>query len=225
MKFCPHCGGDLAAFLSASSNTAPKMNATMMAKYDQIKVWRALIERAEATRSEPPEIAALAFDVSRQIKELSSLIKPDGTLPVIVHLVFDQKIVPDGGALYMAAMSNGKAGPQDLNYFAARGYLIEEGRVRVSDDVPVGPAFGALDYWGGEKQHRRWHMAKPITLNASRTGDPFFMDDNMLAFGVTWKDLAKIDEAFIQLFEYMATGVRGSNPVARPVMAEVCPLR
>jgi len=139
--------------------------------------------------------------------------------------VFDQKIVPDGGALYMAAMSNGQAGPQDPSYFEARGYLVEEGRVRVSNDVPVGAAFGALEYWGGDKQHRRWHMAKPISLNASRIGDPYFMDDNMVAFGATWKDLTKTDEAFIQLFEFMTAGIRGGGKIARPVMVEVCPVR
>jgi hypothetical protein len=221
MKFCPHCGGDLAAFLSAS----PPPQEKLPGKYDQMKTWRSLIEKANACHGQPPETPALAFDLTKQLQHYWKMLGSEGGLKTIVHLVFDRTIVPSGGALYMAAMSNGISGPKDAAYFEARGYLVEDGRVRVSDDVPIGPAFGALEYWGGAKQHKRWHLSEPIALNPSRNGNPFFMDDNMLAFGATWKDAEKSDEAFISLFEMLCSGVKGDGPIARPIVAEILPIR
>ena len=220
MKFCPHCGGDLSGFLAVQSKSV----AQPLGKYDQVKTWRVLIEKANAIQAQPPEPAAVAFALGKQLEHLMNTVGSANGLKTIVHMVFDRKIVPDGGALYMAAMSNGNAGPKDMNYFEARGYLVEDGKVRVSNDIPVGKVYGVLEYWGGEKQHRRWHMAEPATINASRNGDPFFMDDNMLAFGVAWKDFSKSDEAFMQLFEMFCSGVRGDGIVARPLVAEIFPV-
>jgi hypothetical protein len=220
MKFCPHCGGDLSAFQAVMPTTAKPVG-----KYDQVKTWKALIEKAQACFGDPPQLPALAFDLTKQLKHYMDTMGNTAGLRTIVHIVFDRNIVPAGGALYMAAMSNGQAGPQDLSYFEARGYLVEEDKVRVSNDIPVGPVFGVLEYWGGSKQHRRWHLAEPISLNASRNGDPFFMDDNMLAFGATWKDYEKSDEAFLSLFEMLNSGVKGGGIVARPVVAEIFPIR
>jgi hypothetical protein len=75
------------------------------------------------------------------------------------------------------------------------------------------------------KQHRRWHLLEPVKINASRNGDPFFMDDNMMAFGALWSDAAKSDEAFISLLEMFSSGVRGSGVIARPLVAEIIPAR
>lgn len=218
MKFCPHCGGDLAGFLAIAPTTARPPG-----KYDQAKTWRRLVEQANACNGEPPDITALAFGLAKQIEGMA-VSRPDNErgspLRTIVHVAFDRKIVPEGGAVYMAARSGGAVGPQDLSYFESRGYLVEDGKVRVSEDIPVGAVFGALEYWGGEKQHRRWHMSEPIKVNASRNGDPLFMDEHMLAFSVHWKDTTKVGEAFLQLFETLQSGVRGGGSIAKPLVVE-----
>ena len=215
MKFCPHCGTDLSNFLAVSEGAPRPIGPA--GKYDQTKTWRKLIERANACHGEPPDIAALAFDLTKQIEPMFA---PPGPLRTIIHVAFDRKVVPEGGALYMAAMSNGQAGPQSLDYFKLRGYLVEDDKVQLADDVPVGAVYGALDYWGGAKQHPRWHLAEPIKLNASRLGDPYFMDETMLAFGAAWKDTARVSEAFITLFEILSSGVKGDGSLAKPLAVE-----
>jgi len=213
MKFCPHCGGDLAGFLAAAS-TAPRPQG----KYDQTKMWRDVVERALAIQGDPPDVSALAYGLARK---LEPLFTANGPLRTIIHIAFDRKIVPEGGALLQAAMSNGRLGPTDLGYFQARGYLVEDDKVRVADDVPIGPVYGAVDYWGGAKQHRRWHLSEPVRLNASRNGDPFFMDEHMLAFGAAWLDGSKVGEAFLDLFATLTSGVKGGGAIARPLVVEV----
>jgi len=213
MKFCPHCGGDLSAFAAVAGATP----AARPGKYDQTKIWKGLIEQANACGGQPPDISALAFGLAQRIAPSF-----DGSpLRTIVHVAFDRKIVPEGGALYQAAMSNGRLGPTDMGYFRARGYLIEDDKVRVVGDMPVGAVYGAVDYWGGDKQHKRWRLAGPVVLNASRNGDPFFMDETMLAFGATWTDGSKVGEALLQLFETLSSGVGGSGSIARPLAAEI----
>lgn len=217
MKFCPHCGGDLSAFAAVAVAPTTQPPRT----YDQTKTWKALIEKANACRAQPPAPAVLAFELAKQV---TGLMTKDG-LRAAIHIAFDRDIVPTGGAVYMAAMSNGQAGPQDLRYFEQRGYLVDDGRVRVANDVPVGPAFGALEYWGGEKQYRRWHLSEPISINASRNGDPFFMDDNMVAFGTSWKDASRAEEALVTLLEQFVSGIKGGGLIAKPLVGEVIPLR
>ena len=89
------------------------------------------------------------------------------------------------------------------------------------DDVPVGQAYKIIDYWGGSQQHKRWHMTSPVELNPSRNGDPFFMDENMIAFGVSWKDGTKVQEAFLGLMNLFADGVNGEGIVAHPLEVKV----
>jgi hypothetical protein len=214
MKFCPHCGTDLSGFLAASVSTPSQRP---QGKYDPVKTWRFLLERANACQGNPPDTVALASQLADQI---SSMFSSPDPVKTIIHVAFDRKIVPEGGALYMATMSNGQGGPRDLNYFKIRGYLIDDDKVRVQDDVPVGVTYGALDYWGGAKQHPRWHMAEPIKLNASRNGEPYFMDENMLAFGVTWKDSSRVGESFAQLFETLKFGIKGGGSIAIPLAVE-----
>jgi hypothetical protein len=142
MKFCPHCGGDLSGFLAVAPSNASTPAVTATGKYDQVKTWRVLIEKAQAIQADPPDVVALAMEMGRQLDHLVKTMSSEKGLRTIVHMVFDRKIVPDGGALYMAAMSDGRAGPQDPSYFKSRGYLVEDDRVVVSSQAasPVASA-------------------------------------------------------------------------------------
>jgi hypothetical protein len=103
------------------------------------------------------------------------------------------------------------------------GYAVNEGKLVTVDDVPVSKAYVALEYWGGEKQHRRWHLAALVTLNPSRNGNPFFMDENMVAFGARWKDPTKMEAGLLELCEIMAEGVKQSGVIAKVLAMELHP--
>jgi len=219
MKFCPHCGGDLVNFqrgVEAGTSTASGITTKPVVKYDQMATWRKLVEESNRCQGEPPDVSALAYGLADQLRKMFDRAHGE-PVKSLIHLAVDRKIVPEGGALYMAAMSNGQAGPQNLEYFKARGYLVEDDHVRAIDDVPVGRAYGALDYWGGEKQFRRWHLSMPIRLNASRNGDPYFMDEGMICFGATWVDPDRLNEACLELLESLALGVKRDDVIAKPL--------
>jgi hypothetical protein len=220
VKFCPHCGGDLSAYLAAegpngASIQTPVVSATPR-KYDQTKVWRDLVQRAREIGGEPPDISHLALAAADKIRPFFKT----APLSTVVHIVFDKNVVPQGGILYQAAQIDGRmknAGDQ----LEALGYSMEDGKVKLVDDMPVGPVYGAIDYWGGEKQHRRWHLAAPVTVNPSRNGDLFFMDDNMVAFGAKWKDAERLDQALLELLGVFENGIKGSGPIAQPLVMEL----
>ena len=100
------------------------------------------------------------------------------------------------------------------------GYAVDgDGHLVTAGDVPVGPLYQILQYWGGEKQHHRWHLKYPIELNPSRNGDPLFMDQNMVAFEAQWKDTQRMDEALLELCNLFAT--LNDKPVAVPLVIEL----
>ena len=101
------------------------------------------------------------------------------------------------------------------------GYVAKEGKIVLDDDSPVGRGFGVFEYWGGVKQHRRWHMTKPVELSASRNGDPLFMDEYNAAVRVTWEDGSKYEEAMLELLGLFSGGVRGAESVANPLAMKV----
>jgi len=221
VKFCPHCGGDLAAYLAAEGSViVPQPSAnqavTVQRKYDQTKTWQELMTRAREIGGNPPDITELAFSVS---SGLVAKLK-EGNASTIIHIVFDKNIVPEGGILYQAAMLDGQMG-SDENQLRGLGYGLTNGKVDIVDEVPVGPAYGILDYWGGESQHRRWHLAEPVTINPSRNGEKFFMDDNMIAFGAKWKDGERAEEGLLELLGLFENGVGGGDHVAKPIALEV----
>jgi hypothetical protein len=155
-------------------------------------------------------------------REVAAALKATNGEPVetIVHLVFDRSIVPSGGVL-SSAVKNLKGGELPIERMKAMGYAVEDGKIATADNSPVGPAYQVIDYWGGGKQHRRWHLASPVELDANRHGDPLFMDENMIAFGATWKDSEKSEEAFLSLMNLFTDGVNGDGIIAHPLEVKI----
>lgn len=220
MKFCPHCGGDLASYMAVGGSGQSKATArapvSVQSKYDQTRTWKRLIERARETAASPPEMEALGMAAADGLRDHLG----GDPVSTIVHLAFDNIVVPQGGMLHRAAILN-KHGSHEKDHFAALGYSMKDGKVELVDSVPVGPAYNILDYWGGGKQHRRWHLAEPIEINPSRHGDPFFMDENMIAFGAKWADAERLEEGLLELLGLLQNGVGGEGGVARPVALEI----
>lgn len=212
MQFCPHCGGNLSNYLAAEGDAATRMppaNRQEIKSYNQTAIWREIIAEAQTKEASPPSPTELVMNNPHPADSPSS---------AIVHLAFDRNVVPDGGILMNAVMTDGRM-RADAGRLEAMGYAFtDEGKVLLVDDLPVGKAYGAIDYWGGQKQYKRWHLDRPVDLDPSRSGDPFFMDENMIAFGAKWKDFEKYEEAIHTLLALFITGVRGEGTIAKPVV-------
>ena len=221
MKFCPDCGSDLTAHLAISDRTVHGSEPAVplyAEKYDQTSIWTELTNKAALSQATPPQPSSLGMKAGREVTAALSNAKGD-PVDTIVHLVFDRQIVPSGGA--MASVVTGGAKDLNIERMKAMGYAIEDGKVMTSDQMPLGEAYRIIDYWGGAKQFKRWHLNKPVTLEASRNGDPFFMDENMIAFGATWSDAAKAEEAFMGLMDLFSEGVNGGGIVAHPLEVKI----
>jgi hypothetical protein len=218
-KHCPHCGGELP---SVGGDLAPApaqpSKITQRSKYNQDAMWKAIVAKGELATRKPPSVLSLVGEAIRvAAPRLKSLSDADS----LVHLLFDKPITPQGGLLYTALMGNGNAPPKEI--LKARGYVLDQdGHVAMDEEAPVGLGFQALQYWGGEKQHRRWHLAEPITINSSRHGDPFFMDSEMVCFGAKWADGEKFEEALSSLLGVFLDGVgNDGRPIATPLVLEI----
>jgi len=223
MKFCPHCGEDLSAYLAVDktpvSARSTKPAVSVQKDYDQTKIWKEIMESVRLAAARPPGVTELGLRVAEDLRP----VLRGGPVSTIVHLAFDKDIVPQGGALYHAALLDGRD-PGSVDKFTAMGYDLDDGKVRLVDDVPVGPIYGLLEYWGGEKQHRRWHLSEPVRLNPSRHGDPFFMDENMVAFGAKFKDAERLDEGILELLTLLEQGPDGRGGVGAPVEMKIVAL-
>jgi hypothetical protein len=216
-KFCPHCGKELPA---GGSAPAPKPAAAREPDaparvYDQTAYWRALHARLDggARAADPHEL------VTRLVAALPP--SPERPQPSIVHMIFDRPVTPAGGALLQSVLSDGRLGPSgDLERLQQLGYAFEDGRVKQVEGVPVSPAYGALEYWGGERQHKRWHLGERIRLDPSRHGDRIFMDECSLAFGAKWRDVDRFAEAMTALIETFRNGIDGTV-IAEPLLIDV----
>jgi hypothetical protein len=214
MKFCPHCGGDLSKFATAAAALP-----VVQEKYDQTKSWKKIVEKVRATigSSDLQTFSDLAEGASHTVL---GLVNGSDPLETVVQIAFDQDITPSGGLLHRAIMFDGRLPPQ-AEQVEAMNYAMSDGKIVLVDDVPVSRAYTVLEYWGGEKQHRRWHMTQPVKIDPSRNGNPFFMDSEMLAFGVTWKDPSKVKESLETLLGFFANGINGERPIAKALVVEV----
>jgi len=189
-------------------------------KYDQDKTWRQLIMDAEALKGSPPTPMELVGKAVDRVRGAFSGTKEGDSVGTIVHIATDRNIQPQGGVLHRATLLEGRV-QDDISKMERMGYAVQDGKVVVVNDIPVGRGYVAINYWGGEKQYRRWHMSKPVTINPSRNGNPFFMDENMIAFGVSWKDPSKMEEALLELCEILAEGVHKERTIGIPLAMEL----
>lgn len=228
MKFCPHCGGDVSSYLAAEggARTATSSPTTSPlpppGPYVQEAIWRRLVSKARSLAGKPT-LAELVDDAILPLLSTYDWFKAANNAPMIVHLVFDQSVIPNGGMALLAAKSEGQA-PLSAEQFQSNGYLVVDGKVAHVDGMPVGECYGAIQYWGGEKQFKRWHMTRPVEVEPSRNGNPFFMDAEMVAFGVFWRDPDKIREAMMTLLSTFTQGVKGDKPIANPLVLEITPI-
>ena len=217
MRFCPYCGGDISSHLAVVNKTtpAPATQAFESEEYDQDKVWKQIVTKANMTKGTPPTMISL---VNGAMNGLGGT--PQGGFETIVHLAFDREIVPRGGVLHKVTLLEGRT-QMDPKMLEQMGYAVLDSHVVVKNDVPVGPAYLVLDYWGGNRQYKRWHLERPIMLNPSRNGNPDFMDENMIGFVAKWTNSVHTADALLALCELFVTGVRDAGVVAVPLVLEL----
>ncbi|KKM76199.1 hypothetical protein LCGC14_1382550 [marine sediment metagenome] len=182
--------------------------------YHQDEAWRRVLEMA---------------DSMRQRTELADiLLPPDFTSgKTVVHMAFDTNVCPSGGLMHNMVRNSSVTQPINQRKLKSKeletmGYVADEnGKVVLVDDVPIGPVYGILQYWGGKKQHKRWHMSKPIELDPNRKGDPCFMDDNMVAFVAHWKDSTKMATSMAELGKLLVNGIHDGQKVGMPRLIDL----
>lgn len=214
MKFCPSCGADIAKYIAVESGyPAPQIVASQptAGKYDAVSTWKALLATAADRQTSPPSIDSL-------VSESLEGMKP-GKKKAIVHIAFDKDVVPRGGVLYRATLLEGRT-DMDIDRLKKLGYAVDkEGHLVIVDDVPVGNAYQTIMYWGGSKQHKRWHLKYPVEVNPARNGDVYFMDENIIAFGTDWLDTSKMHDAFTVLLESLMGGHGHSDAIVGTPLA------
>src|SRR5258708_1661990 len=116
MKFCPHCGGDIAAYLAAEGGlirpgltTTVTVGTTPAAKYDKTKIWKDLVALARGRNGkDPPALLELVEPaVGEFLSSADPTVNVEG-LRTVVHIVFDRQIVPQGGLLHQAMIADGR---------------------------------------------------------------------------------------------------------------------
>lgn len=214
LKYCPNCGENLSRF------TKPTTEAVVMNQknYDQTAIWKQMVEVGTLRQATPPSPEELVSPIVEGSREVFRDNK--GPTKSVVHLLFNDLVVPSGGVLYHAALSEGRF-PVEKNTLVSKGYVFDDDKIMMVDNIPVGRGYQIISYWGGERQHSRWHLASPVKLNPSRNGNPYFMDDNMVAFGATWKDGGKLEEALLELVHLFLGGIQGEGRVADPTALAV----
>jgi hypothetical protein len=165
-KFCPHCGGTLPSDLPAQGALPkPEVAVGRAGQYDPARFWKSLLKRVDSWQASHPGTVPGALALAKEAfvgaaPRLASATEP---MRSIVHLAFDRRITPTG-SLLTSILSDGRMIDDPIK-LAAMGYAVRDGKVLLVDDMPVRSVYPLLQYWGGERQHRRWHLAGPIEVD------------------------------------------------------------
>jgi hypothetical protein len=160
-------------------------------KYDQDDIWVELRKNIPAKFGEK-----LAGEIERIQKEAKDKKDPE----VIVHLLFDKAVVPQGNLIFHHLSRSAITLPSDNKLsndeLVARGYVpIGDGKVETVHDVPISPVYSTIRDWLCMENS----FAKTWKLDPNRKGMPYFSDENMMAFMVQPKRLKVLDIAFTAL--------------------------
>lgn len=220
-KHCPNCGIQIPAH--PDDGAASITHATTPSQYNQELIWRGMINDEKKGVDMVKHVAHAALFIAQAAKG-----QAEAPTPTIIHLLFERSVTPQGGIFSTMVATMGLTDTRDAmpstENLRAMGYALLEGnKVQVVDDVPVGPVYDLLQYWGGEKQHRRWHLAQPIKLNPSKIGNPCFMDERMVAFEAVWRDGVEASSALHELIHVLNVGTRERNGVGPIANIRVTP--
>lgn len=208
-SICPVCNGKGHV---AETSTLKKDTP---GKYNQDAIWTELVKDTGSTFDEVLD-RALSVLESKEVKECTI------SYPFIVHLLFDKNVTPQGNLIFdqvrLGQLSTGQANRKlDADRLKARGYsVLPTGDVQAVNDVPVGPLYNTLMVWGRD-MHDQWGMADPIVVDVNRKGNPFFMDNNMVAFQVKYKTLKGIRTSLMALKAWCEQGIDHLAPVGKIV--------
>jgi len=181
---CPVCNGE------GSIDDTPKTDPGAK-KYNQDKFW---VDLVRSTMSFNDSLAS-------SICELSN----SEPIEAIVHLITREMAVPVGGAIMrhmiLSMAGSGSNEPLSRNHLLSRGYVLDDdGKIVTVDDIPVGKFYMSIKHWSKSNDHL-FFGEDPVKIDPNRKGNPFFMDDNKAAIGVTCKDLSSLRESIRALDE------------------------
>ncbi|MHC4644894.1 MAG: hypothetical protein ACYTBJ_05300 [Planctomycetota bacterium] len=178
--------------------------------YDQSAIWTSLVNDPVL-----PFERALEAEVA-QLSVHTPLAMPE-PVEIIVHLLFANNVTPHGSLIFdhmQRSTISGHERPARLSEdeLMARGYLIQgNGKVFTVNDIPAGSLYLLLHGWGhggSSSTYHGWGMAKPVTLDVNRKGNPNFMDNNMAAFTAYFNHFDRLSYSMKCLNELCVEGIK-----------------
>lgn len=180
---------------------------TKAQKYDQDRIWTDLSDEG---------MVDIPEKISSEMSEILKDVGEDSQLSTVVHLLFDRPVTPEG-SLFSEAIALTVSQPRRLteDQLRIRRYVpTGEGRVQTVNDIPVGDVYNALTYWGGAERVGYWDLAEPIQIDPNRKGNPYFMDNSMVAFGAVFRNAISAGQSLLSLFHLLKNGMGNViNPV------------
>ena len=168
-------------------------------EYNQDAIWIEL-------RNDIP----LSFDdaLRKESDRIKRLLGGKVAYDIIVHILFDAPITPQGNLIFYHLQNQTITGPREKklqrDQIVSRGYVLDEsGNVVTKNDIPVGPVLLDVDRWC-EEQNSVTHFL----IDANRKGNPYFCDEDMLAMKMTLES-----ENIFGLLKNMKDYISGRSPV------------
>jgi hypothetical protein len=115
---------------------------------------------------------------------------------VIVHLLFDQNVTPEGNLIYQLMQRANNQKPLTAEVLRLKRYVVDDdGNVVTDHDVPISECYRAIQLYSNGFDG---DVVTLTRLDPNRKGDPYFMDNEMVAFGVEISEKGKGDSSSIR---------------------------
>jgi len=184
---CPVCNGS--GSIDGDQDDEQVDRPTKKKPYNQDKAWVNFVR------------SMMSFDES--LDASMDKISDEGAVDSIVHMITKSSTVPTGGIILrhmlMSTVGYTKQDMLSKEHLLSRGYILDDdGKIITVNDVPIGKFYTTLEKW--KKSNADLFMNEDaVKIDPNRKGNPFFMDDNKAAIGVTCPDKDSLRRAIIEL--------------------------
>lgn len=191
---CPICKGVGQVSKPSTSPPGAKIPVVPANKYDQDAIWTNLREELPGKFEEK---------FKQQADRLVAKVKDDKPHEIILHLLFDTPITPQGNLIFHHLQQQTITGPPasklSRDEILSRGYVPnKDGGVVTYCGIPVGPVYDAMYHWLDNCEDLL--VAK---LDPNRKGDPLFCDEDMMAIILVPKDIKKLHSIISDMIDFI----------------------
>lgn len=164
---CPLCNGDGKAKAVEEPSAEPK-------EYNQDRIWIKLVKEG---------CVPLVQKIDEATEMIASLTEESGRVSLVVHLLFDKNITPDGSLFFEQLTLGGRGIDHRLSndVIEAKNYnVLDDGKIDTAGNVPVSPIYRSIE---SALNRPEWEF-EDVWLDPNRKGNPLFTDNNMIAVGI-----------------------------------------